>query len=73
MDGREILAMTGSTPHLCNQIGLMDVGGLQRRDAPEGAHSSCRSFCVFMIITMVILTIIYYYYHVTFSVLLFIL
>eukprot|EP00930_Biecheleria_cincta_P040198 TRINITY_DN27561_c0_g1_i2.p1 TRINITY_DN27561_c0_g1~~TRINITY_DN27561_c0_g1_i2.p1 ORF type:complete len:737 (-),score=118.66 TRINITY_DN27561_c0_g1_i2:74-2284(-) len=33
---QQILAMTGSTPHLCNEIGLIDLQGLQRRgDGPE--------------------------------------
>lgn len=33
---QQILAMTGSTPHLCNEIGLMDLEGLQRRGEGEG-------------------------------------
>lgn len=34
---RQILAMTGSMPHLCNEIGLMDLDSLQRRgDGFEG-------------------------------------
>lgn len=32
----QVLAMTGSTPQLCNEIGLMDLSGLQRRgDGPS--------------------------------------
>ncbi|CAJ1393524.1 unnamed protein product [Effrenium voratum] len=39
MGRQQVLAMTGSTPHLCNEIGLMDLSGLQRRgEGPEGAE-----------------------------------
>lgn len=43
---QQILAMTGSTPHLCNEIGLMDLSRLQRRGegveglAPDGEAAS---------------------------------
>eukprot|EP00931_Biecheleriopsis_adriatica_P086876 TRINITY_DN61433_c0_g1_i1.p1 TRINITY_DN61433_c0_g1~~TRINITY_DN61433_c0_g1_i1.p1 ORF type:complete len:728 (+),score=135.18 TRINITY_DN61433_c0_g1_i1:51-2234(+) len=33
---QRILAMTGNTPHLCNEIGLIDLSSLQRRG--EGAE-----------------------------------
>lgn len=35
-NGKRILAMTGSTPHLCNELGIIDLTQLQRRNDGGG-------------------------------------
>jgi len=35
--GKRILAMTGSTPHLCNELGFIDLSQLRQRDDPAHA------------------------------------